>query len=152
MHGHHNDAVLVPVLAVQVGVQGDFVQKTRQRGSFPRIFQIAMNRREQLPDVLQTGLVLHGVLALQHHRVACAGQKLLVKLVQRHGLHQLRQLPNEPRKLGQLGGGTLQLRVEPGVVNDRKQRDLVPQSNLLGGLHGLGADAAGRVVDDALKP
>ena len=148
VHGHHHHAVLIWVVAVQVGVQGDLIQEARQGGLLPRILQIAVDGGEQLPHVFQTGPVLHGVLALQHHGVTGAGDELLIEVGQGHGLGLLGQLPHHSGELGQLSRRPVQFGVHPRVVDDGKEGHPLPPGDLLGGLHRLGPDATGRVVDD----
>ena len=148
VHGHHHHAVLL-VLAVQIGVQGDLVQKSRQGGLVPRPVQIAPDGGEKLPDVLQPSPVLHGVLGLQHDGIAGADHQLLVELVQGELPGQGGQLPHEIGEGGQLARRALQLRVQAGVVDDGVEGGLLPPGDGLGGLDGLGSDAPGRVVDDA---
>ena len=135
-------------MAVHVGIQGDLVQKARQGGLVPGVFQIAVDGGQQLPHVLQAGAVLHGVLGLQHDGVARALDQFLIELVQGQLAGQHRQLPHQAGEGRQLGRRPLQFRVHPGVVDDGVEGRPLPQGDLLGGLHRLGPDAPGRVVDD----
>ena len=135
MHGHHHHAVLVRVVAVQVGVQGDLIQETGQRGLVPGVLQVAPDGGQQLPHVLQAGAVLHGVFGLQHGAVAGADDQLLIELVQGQLPQQLPQLAHQAGKYGQLSRRPLQLRVLPGVVDDGVQGGIFPPGHLLGSLH-----------------
>ena len=42
VHGHHHHGVVVFVVLLQIGIQGDFFQKSRQSGRF-RVFHIGID-------------------------------------------------------------------------------------------------------------
>ena len=158
VHRHHHHTVLVGVVAVDVGVQGDLVQKAVE--SFNQalllagpVLQIAVDGGEQLPHVFQPGAVLHGIPALQHHGVSGAGEQLLKEGGQGQLVvgQQLIQLLNQPGKLPQPLGGLLQFRIHHRIVDNGVEGALVPAGQLLGGLHRSGPDPPGGIVDNPGK-
>ena len=135
-------------MAVQVGVQGDLVQKARQ-GGFPLgVFHVAVDGGEQLPHVFQPGAALHVVFGLEHGGVSGADHHLLIEAGQVHGLGQSGEFGYHGGKLAQLSRCLLQLGVTFCI------RDYIPQGQPFPDSGGAGlfqrgpADAPGRVVDD----
>ncbi len=64
MHGHHSNGVGLLVIPVDVGKQGDFLQKLRQRAVFMGGFKLR-NIGFQLHNIVNAALRLLGVLMLQ---------------------------------------------------------------------------------------
>ena len=152
VHGHHDHAVVPSVVSVQIGVQGDLVQKAGQGRLIPGIFQIAVNGSEQLAHIFKAGTILHGIFALQHHSVTGAGDQLLIKIRQIHRAGQPTQLLHHLSKGRQLGRRTLQLGILVGVADHIVQRAPLSLGNALGGVHRLVSNAPGRIIDDAAQP
>ena len=149
MHGHHHYRVLVGVVAVQVGVQGDLVQKARQGGLPLGVLHVAVDGSEQLAHVFQPGAALNVVFQLEGGGIARPSHHLLIEAGQVHGAGQGGELLQHGGKLGQLGGGLLQLRVGGGVGRHLPQGQPLTQSNVPGPVHRGLADAPGGIVDDA---
>ena len=84
VHGHHGHAVVAVRAAVQIGVQGDLVQKSGEaRLRALGVFQIRQDAGFQLLHVLQPAAALHVVLLPQSWGVAAALADIVVELRQR---------------------------------------------------------------------
>ena len=84
VHGHHGHAVVAVRAAVQIGVQGDLVQKSGEaRLRALGVFQIRQDAGFQLLHVLQPAAALHIVLLPQSRGVAAALTDIVVELRQR---------------------------------------------------------------------
>ncbi|MPM55031.1 hypothetical protein SDC9_101816 [bioreactor metagenome] len=150
VHGHHHHAVLSRVVVVQVGEQGNRVQKARQSG-LGSLADVIGQGGLQLPDVFQPGAVFHRVLGLQGGGVAGFIQQLLVKLRQGKGFGQGAQFVHKVCKLGQPGRGVGQRSMGPGIADNLPQGHALLPGQILGLIHGFGADAPGGHVDDAAQ-
>ena len=151
MNGHHGDAVVVGLHAVQVRVQGNFVQEAGQGGVLRILLQEAQDVGFQLLHVLDAAPALHVVLVLQSLHIAGLVADGVVKLRQSQFRSLAAEAVNEVREFQQLGGGTFQLREQIRIADDliegcplalRQHRYLI-QSR--------GADTPGRVIDDATQ-
>ena len=87
MHGHHGDAVVAIHPAVQVGVEGDLVQKAGEAGLALHVLQIGQDAGFQLLHVLQAATALQIVLLPEGGGVAAAVTDPVVEL-QQVGLRQ----------------------------------------------------------------
>ena len=151
VHGHHDHGIVGVIVGLQIGIEGDFFQETCQSGCF-RILDIGVDGRFQFSDVLQASLVFFRGLCLEGGHITAALQQLIIEVRQRDtGFQQFGHAFNQSGELQQLHGGLFQGTVGIGIGNDAVQRLAFGLGQALGGLHGLGADATGRVVDDTLQ-
>ena len=148
VHGHHHGAVRLAVIAVDVRVEGDFVEEAGE-GLVARLLYVAEDVRFQLVDVFQTGQGLGPALFLQGAGVARLLQHGVVQAVQALRLRQRAQALHHVREGDELGGGAAQLLVFVRVAHDLVEARAQAHGELPGRLDGLFADAALRGVDDA---
>ena len=146
VHGHEGHAVVVFLHAVQIGVEGHFVQEAAERGVLC-VFQIAADGRGQFVDVFQARLALVVFLRREHLGVAALLDQGLVDLRQLHFLGQALEMLDEVGELLELRRSFFQLRDLRRVDQDFPEGLSRLGRQGSGRFHGLGPDAAGRVVD-----
>ena len=152
VNGHHGDAVVAGLHAVQICVQGNLVQEAGEGGVLRLLLQEAQDVGFQLLNVLDAAPALHVVLLLQGLYIAGLVADGVVELRQGQLRARPPQAVDQVRELQQLGGRRFQLREQVRVADDLIQRRPLA---LRQGAHLVqcsGADAPGRVVDDPPQP
>ena len=84
MHGHQSHAVVPGLLAVQVSVQSNLVQKARQGGVLGIVLQKRLDTGAELLYVFQAAPALRILLFLEHGYIAAAAAHIIIKLHQAH--------------------------------------------------------------------
>ena len=84
MHGHQSHAVVPGLLAVQVCVQSNLVQKARQGGVLGIVLQKRLDTGAELLYVFQAAPALRILLFLEHGCIAAAAAHIIIKLHQAH--------------------------------------------------------------------
>ena len=151
VHRHHDDGIGIRVVLLNVCVQGNLLQEACQRGRLG-VFHVAEDAGFELADVLRAGAGFHVALLLEHLQIAGARHDLLIEIRQRQLLQQLRAFLDDDREGHELRSRLFQARVAVGVGDDRVQRDAGRGRLPPGHFERLAADAARRVIDDALQP
>ena len=82
MYGHHGDAVVIRLHAVQVRVQGDLVEEAGEGGILRVLLQKAQNVGFQFLDVFNAAPALHVVFVLQDLHIAGLVADGVIKLRQ----------------------------------------------------------------------
>ena len=168
VHGHHDDPVGIFVVVVEVGVEGDLLQESRQSGQHNLRLLVGVVRVDGrlwnllgLLNVLEdVGLELTDVLdagdpflpqRLQVDHVAGLLQQLVEQLLQVAALRQLAKALDHLCKLHQLMAALGKRLVLVGVGQHLKQRQAQHVGDLLRLVDGGVADAALWLVDDAAQ-
>ena len=152
MDGHHGDAVVIGLHAVQIRVQSDFVQEAGEGGVLRILLQKAQDVGFQLLHIFNAAPAFHVVFLLQRPDIAGLVQNLVVEFRQSQGTSRPPQAVDQIRELDQLGGGGLQSREQVGVADNLIEGRPLLRRQIRHLVHGGGADAPGGGVDDAAEP
>ena len=151
VHGHHHHAVIAILCAVEVGIEGHFIEESRQRGIVGAIVEESVNRRGQFSHVLQASTALHVVLLRQHGHVSRAVADVFIKLHQLQLIGFLPHLLHHGYKAFQLYSRGFQLRIHRCVPQHLIEGDVILHRQVLGLIHGGSTDLAGGRVDNAAQ-
>ena len=150
MHRHHHDGVRVRVILLNIRVEGNFLQKARQRGRIG-VFHVGKDAGFQLADVFGAGARFDIVLFLEHFQIAGAEHDLLIEVRQRKRRQKLGAFLDHDREGHELRGGLFKARIAVRVGDDRVERHACRSRLPLRHFERFAADAARRVIDDALQ-
>ena len=151
VNGHHDHRIVPLVVLLQIGVQGNFFQKAREAG-LCGIGEVGLNAGLQFLHVFQLGLVFLRRLGQEHIGIARADKQLIIEFRQAHAVCQKPcQVLDQCGELQQLLGRFFQRAVIIGVTDYLIDALSLGLGQLLDGLNGLGPQASGGIVDDAVQ-
>ena len=147
VHCHHDDAVGILVVVIHIGVQRNVGKIALERGRIG-LALIVYNTGLELFYVLCAGIVLDGVLFLEHAQITRALDKLIVQKIGRELVLLRYELVYHPGKQQHARGSAAEVGIEVCFAYHGKQRAAVFMSYRGGGLDAFGSDAARRIVYD----
>ena len=150
MHGHHDHRIGVGVVLLNVGIEGDLLQKSGERGRIA-VFHVIEDAGFELSDIFGAGARFHIVLFLQHGEIPCTDKHLVIEIREAFRFQQLRALLDHDGERHELLRRFFHAGVAVGVGDDAVERQRGGLGLTLRHFDCLGADAARRIVQNAAQ-